>query len=434
MAQRTLTRTPRSRASDRLSIPDPASDLPTDEPAAAPTVPRTVPRMRDIAALAGVSQSTVSRVLNDAPTRIPIAPDARERVLLAARKLGYRPNPLARGLRGASTMLLGAVVRDITDPFFAGAIEALSGAAREHGYNVVLGHAHGSADEALALTAVLETRHCDAIVILGDMQDQPSLLADFRDSIVPVVALWQGSSPLEVPSVDVDNRAGIRAGLQHLVDLGHERIAFVSGRLLGDIRERQAAFVEFMEEHFGRVPEGYVQQVPNTPWGGETALYALLEIDPPPTAIVTSTDVLAVGVLHAAYSAGRVVPDQLSVVGFDDILLASHTVPALTTLRMPTGEIVRAGVQLAIDFARDASLPRRPDVKVIQPSLVVRQSTAPPLSAGSQGSAHHDSGRLTLALRLPGGRPPRPGRPPGSTSPARMRLRRFITSFVPRPK
>src|SRR5689334_15040137 len=105
--------------------------------------PRAVTTMRDIAAVAGVSQSTVSRVLNDVPTRVPIAPETRERVTLAARKLGYRPNPLARGLRGAATMLLGAVVRDITDPFFAGAVEALSVAAMDEGYNLVLGHARG---------------------------------------------------------------------------------------------------------------------------------------------------------------------------------------------------------------------------------------------------------------------------------------------------
>jgi DNA-binding LacI/PurR family transcriptional regulator len=96
---------------------------------------------------------------------------------------------------------------------------------------------------------------------------------------------------------------------------------------------------------------------------------------------VTSSDVLAFGVLHAAYSLGRVVPDELSVVGFDDILLASHTVPALTTLRMPTAEIVSEGVELAIALARDASRPRQPAVKVFAPSLIIRQSTAPPRDA-----------------------------------------------------
>jgi len=336
------------------------------------------PTMRDIAKAANVSQSTVSRVLNNAPTRVPIAEETRERVTLAARKLGYRPNPLARGLRGASTMLLGAVVRDITDPFFAGAIEALSIEANARGYNVVLGHAQGRTDQALALTTVLETRHCDAIVLLGDMQDQPRLLADLSTSVVPVVALWQGSSLLEVPTVDVDNVAGVRDGLEHLAGLGHRRIAFVSGRHLGDIREREAAFVDFMTERFGGVPAGYLRQAPNTPSGGEGALGALLELPEPPSAIMTSTDTLAVGVLHAAYSLGRAVPGALSVVGFDDILLASHTVPALTTLRMPTAEIVAAGVQMAIEAARDGAGAHPPLVKVFAPTLIVRQSTAPP--------------------------------------------------------
>jgi len=337
-----------------------------------------VTRMRDIAAAARVSQSTVSRVLNDAPTRVPIAPETRERVIVAARELGYRANPLARGLRGASTMLLGAVVRDIMDPFFAGAVEALSVEAMARGYNVVLGHAHGRADEALALTAVLETRHCDAIILLGDMQDQPRLLADLADSIVPVVALWQGSHALKVPSVDVDNEAGVAAGLEHLASLGHERIAFVGGRHLGDIRERNEAFISFMTARFGGVPDGYVEQVPNTPAGGEAALESLFALERPPTAVATSTDTLAVGVLHAAHRLGLSVPAELSVVGFDDILLASHTVPALTTLRMPTAEIVGIGVQLAIELARDPQARREPTVQIIAPSLIVRDSTAAP--------------------------------------------------------
>ncbi len=334
--------------------------------------------MRDIAQAAGVSQSTVSRVLNEAPTRVPIAAETRERVIRAARELGYRPNPHARSLRGASTMLIGAIVRDFSDPFFAGAIEALAVQAMARGYNVVIGHAHGRVDEGIALTSVLETRHTDAIVMLGDMQDQPRLLDDLRNSAVPVVATWQGTSPLEFPTVDVDERAGIVAGLQHLLSLGHERIAFVSGRLPGDNWQRQDAFTAFMTERFGPLRDGYVQVVDNTLAGGESALKSLLDLDEQPTAIVTSTDLVAVGVLHAAYSFGRMVPDDLSVVGFDDLLLAAHTVPALTTLRMPIAEIVGESVELAIGLARDPTLSREPRVKVFKPTLIVRQSTAPP--------------------------------------------------------
>ena len=190
------------------------NDGPGPEPddVAGPTQRRPVATMRDIAAAAEVSQSTVSRVLSGVPTSVPIAPQTRERVLQASRRLGYRPNPLARGLRGASTNLIGAVVRDFSDPFFAGAIEALVVESMAHGYNVVLGHVHGRLDESISLTSVLETRHTDAIVVLGDIRAQPQLLADLRMSTVPVVALWQGTSPLDFPSADTDDRAGIWAG------------------------------------------------------------------------------------------------------------------------------------------------------------------------------------------------------------------------------
>jgi DNA-binding LacI/PurR family transcriptional regulator len=334
--------------------------------------------MRDIAAKASVSQSTVSRVLNDAPTRVPIAPDTRERVIEAARELGYRPNPLARALRGAPTNLMGAVVRDFSDPFFANAIETLAVEAMANGYNVVLGHAHGRLDEAIPLSEVLETRHTDAIILLGDMQDQPRLLADLRGSQVPVVALWQGSSPREFPTMDVDDRAGVVTGLEHLVELGHRHIAFVSAELPGNNPVREDAYVEFMRDRFGGVPEGYVQHVPNELAGGETALLALLELRDPPTAIVASTDLAAVGVLHAAYSSHRGVPDQLSVVGYDDLPIAAHTVPPLTTLRMPIGEMVEAGVRHAIELARGADGTGEPRIEVFSPSLIVRESTAPP--------------------------------------------------------
>jgi len=133
-------------------------------------------------------------------------------------------------------MLLGAVVRDITDPFFAGAVEALSVAAMGRGYNLVLGHARGRADEALALTAVLETRHCDAIVLLGDLQDQPRLLADLADLVVPVVGLWQGSSPLEVSTVDVDNDASAEASVVEVRGPDAVGALYRIARALSDMR------------------------------------------------------------------------------------------------------------------------------------------------------------------------------------------------------
>jgi DNA-binding LacI/PurR family transcriptional regulator len=334
--------------------------------------------MRDIAAAASVSQSTVSRVLSGVETRVPIAAETRERVIQASRLLGYRPNPLARGLRGASTNLIGAVVRDFSDPFFAEAIEALVKESMAHGYNVVLGHVHPRLEEAIPLTSVLETRHTDAIVLLGDLRVHPQLLADLRSSRVPIVALWQGTSPLEFPSADTDDRAGIQGGLDHLTSLGHRRIAFVSAELPGDFWVREAAYVDFMRERFGGVMDGYVERCPNTLAGGDAALRRLMALPEPPTAVATSTDLIAVGVLHAAHSVGATVPDRLSVVGFDDILISSHTVPALTTSRMPTAKIVRYAINLAISQAHDSDAARGPSLEIFKPDLIIRDSTARP--------------------------------------------------------
>ena len=330
--------------------------------------------MKDVARAAGVSQSTVSRILNDAPLRIPVSPGTRERVHTVAAELGYRPHPFARALRGAPTMLLGAVVRDITDIFFATAIEALSIGARNRGYSVVLGHAGQRADEALALTAVLEARQCDAIVLLGDFTDEPRLIKDLRDAAMPVVALWHGSNLDGFPTVTVDNADGIHAALSHLVELGHERIAFVGGAPLGDIRERQAAYEDFLSERGLRQPARYVQHVSNTPAGGGDAFSALAALSKPPTAIVAATDVLAIGVVYAAHSSGLMIPRDLSVVGFDDIPLAAATYPGLTTVRMPVAAMVSAAIELAIGGLGG---PRGLNVSrhSFQPKLVVRRST-----------------------------------------------------------
>ncbi len=333
---------------------------------------RPATTMRDIARATGVSQSTVSRVLSGAPTPVPIAAETRRRVTAAARELGYRPNPLARGLRGAPTMLLGVIVRDITDPFFAGAIEATSLEANKRGYNVVLGHAHESAEEAEALTGILEARHCDAILFLGDLRDRSGLVEDLQNCSIPVVALWHGTQDPGILAVSVDNRAGIAAVVDHLVELGHERLAFAGPTHLGDIAEREDAFVATVQDHDLDVRDAYRLVVDNDYQGGERAFDRLMGLAEPPTAIVAPTDVIAIGMLHAALRKGIGVPAEVSITGFDDIPAAEFTVPALTTVRMPTEAMVRTAIDLAIG-TDGVGADRHP---VIEPELVVRASTA----------------------------------------------------------
>jgi DNA-binding LacI/PurR family transcriptional regulator len=337
--------------------------------------------MRDIANAAGVSQSTVSRVLSGSPTPIPIAEETRRKILTTADKLRYQPNPLARALRGAKTMLIGAIVRDITDPFFSVAIEALSSQGMARGYNVVLGNAHSQADEAIALREILETRHCDALVVLGDMRDQPKLIDDLRRTDVPVVELWQGGRPEGVNSVNVDNRAGINAVLEHLADLGHSRIAFVGQLRQGDLQEREAAYVDYLRAKEWLVPDGFLKHAVNTFAGGQEAAQALLKLPEPPTAIVAATDVLAIGALHGAHLRGVTVPDDVSVTGFDDIPLSAFTVPSLTTIHMPTVEMVTEALDIVLgpNDIGDSTSGSDPQVveRVLPGALVIRNSTCP---------------------------------------------------------
>lgn len=333
--------------------------------------------MIDVAAAAGVAQSTVSRILNDSPGLIAVSEETRERVKRIAEELGYSPHPIARALRGAPTMLLGAIVRDITDPFFTGAVEALTIACKARGYSVVLGNARATEDEALAMTAVLEARQCDAIILFGDFTGERRLVEDLRDGHARVVGLWHGSEHEHpFPTVGVNNRSGVRAALDHLAGLGHREIAYVGAASLGDMQERHAAYEEWMCEHGLPIPDGAVQMVPNYFGGGKHALALILEQAPRVSAVLAATDTLAVGLLHAAHTRGIMVPDQLSIVGFDDISMAAVTVPALTTVRMPVTEIVARGVELCIgEHPWSGGWP--PPREKFEPSLIVRGSTGP---------------------------------------------------------
>lgn len=345
--------------------------------AAAGRQPR-IPTMQDIADAAGVSQSTVSRVLTGAPNAIPINPATRERILEVARQMRYRPNPLARGLRGARTMLLGVIVREITDPFFASAVDAISTEANRRGYNVVLGDAHGHTDEVIALRTVLETRHCDAILLLGDTSDQPRLIEDLRDTNVPVVGLWQGTVLMPGMSViSVDNKFGLNGLMDHLLELGHRKIAFVGGvsvegHLIGDMGERRAAFLERAAAEGLETPDVFVRDARNTLSGGAGALRELMALPERPTAIIASTDVLAIGALHAASHMGIRIPGQLSIVGHDDLPMAEYTTPALTTVRMPIAEMAAAGVKAAIGDSQDSEATA---LQILTPKVVVRESS-----------------------------------------------------------
>jgi DNA-binding LacI/PurR family transcriptional regulator len=337
------------------------------------------PTLRQISQIAGVSPSTVSRILSGADFRVPIAADTRERVLRVVAEVGYTPNPLARALRGARSKLLGLIVRDVSDPFFALAIEAITGAAHQRAYGLVLGNARYRASEAVALQEALATWHCQALILLGDMRDQPMLMNQLLRTELPVVGLCMGSRAPRMPVINVDNAAGTRAALELLHQLGHRRIAFVRGSyIFGDGRERQMAYRAYMRERRLPLPREYVQASDNDLAGGFNAARALLGLPHPPSAIYAASDKLALGVLKAAATCGVRVPEDLSVVGFDDIPMGAYVTPALTTVRQPVEQMAKLAVETALKLVNGAAA----DVarRTVAPTLVERESCGAPSS------------------------------------------------------
>jgi len=338
--------------------------------------------IRDVAKQASVSPSTVSRVLTGSSTQIPISEKTRVRVKQVATDLGYRPHPSARALSGKSTGLLGVIVRELDDPFFAQLTEVLSNVAKEKGYDLVLGNAKREPEIALALRErMLDLGYCDGLLLCGDLRESSedrSFLAKMGGNH-QVVSVACGSEQLarSIPSVGVDNRSGTVQALEHLLDLGHRRIACLDAGRGGDLWDRLTAFRHFMVESFGGVPEDYVQQADNSCRGGYEATKRLLSLASPPSAIFAMDDMMAIGALAAAADATCAVPGRLSIVGFDDLDVSGFVRPALTTLRQPMELIGRQAMELLLNMIRgELSSDPWPTVW-LDPVLVVRDSSGP---------------------------------------------------------
>jgi LacI family repressor for deo operon, udp, cdd, tsx, nupC, and nupG len=330
----------------------------------------------DVARLAGVSQSTVSRVLNQAQADL-ISPETRARVMEAARELGYSPNPFARALRGKPSHLLGLIVRDISDPFFARMTAEITTQARLQNYHIVLGHARGSPQEALEFNDILDARHTDGVFLLGDLQGDEAALQEMLRFTHALVAMCRGPSPASLYTVNTDNYAGTNALLDHLTGLGHRKIGFINGGWLGDMRERGEAYHLYIEQNNLPRHAGWVQDEKNDPQGGYLAMSRILALAERPTAVFASDDMMAIGAIKAAQTVGCKVPEHISVVGFDDIEFASYFCPALTTVCQPVAKIVSTALELMLQLISDPET--LPEEKVIRlaPHLVVRQSSGP---------------------------------------------------------
>ena len=339
--------------------------------------------IRDVAEQAGVSQSTVSRVLNSRDTQIRISQETRQRVHEVAEELGYRPHPGARSLSGSSTGLIGLITREINDPFFAELIDVISNVAKDEGYDLVLGNAKREPENALALREkMLDPRHCDGLLLCGDLresaEDHTFLDSMGRDHRLVSVSRGSQHLVLNTPSVAVDNHKGVLLALDHLAQLGHQRIACLDVGRVGDLWERLDAYRDFMQERFGAVPEEYVQPTKNSYKGGYKATKRLLSLPTPPTALFAMDDMMAIGAMGAAVDMGWAVPADLSIIGFDDMKVGAYVRPALATVRQPMDELGRKAIELLLTMIEAEEPCEHCPQLLLEPKLIIRESCAPP--------------------------------------------------------
>jgi DNA-binding LacI/PurR family transcriptional regulator len=331
------------------------------------TAASSAPTMADVAQRAGVSHQTVSRVLNDAQA---VRPQTREAVLKAIADLGYRRNQAARALVTRRSGLIGVIADELRLYGPASTVSSVAQAAREAGYGITLDLLWDVTGSSVA--AALEhqlSQAVEAVVLVavhGELPDADAL----RGLSVPVIAL-DGFLGDETPTAGVDHHAGGVMATRHLLDLGHRRIAHITGPADWTQAEaRQAGFLEAL----GRVgvEPGPVVTGDWSPRAGYAGCLQIFDEDPSTTALFVANDQMAMGALRALAEAGRAVPDDVSVVGFDDIPEASFSQPPLTTIRQDFAELGREAVRLVVGAIGGERLP----TTLVPPRLVTRASSA----------------------------------------------------------
>ncbi|MEO1093112.1 MAG: LacI family DNA-binding transcriptional regulator [Pseudomonadota bacterium] len=323
-----------------------------------------MPTIRDVAKHAGVSVGTVSRVLSENET---VQPDYRERVRAAIRALGYKPNFAARALRTNKVDVIGLLLPDITNPFFAQLAKSVEMEAAAHGHFVILANSHDDPEiERRQISALLDRSPRGLIVAAASDSEAAEVEAD-----VPILSIDRrlGTHPL----ASVDNRGGAAMVADHLYELGHRAIAYIAGPQTTEVgRIRKYGFVDRMSA-LSTVAAPIEVEVYEGKFcfeSGEEIAKAVLTGLSPPTAIASANDQIAIGALRAARDLGMDVPGEVSVAGFDDIELSSLVVPRLTTISQPTAALAKAAISQIFDH------PDEPQDAILPGVLVKRGSTA----------------------------------------------------------
>lgn len=356
---------------------------PVESPSARPTRPGPAPRsetsLRDVARLAGVSPSTASRVVSGSDH--PVSAESRARVLEAAQRLRFQPNRLARALATARSQTIGVVVHDAADPYFAQIIRGMEDVVGDHDHALFVASSDRDRETELASIRAFQSHQVDAIVLAASGIDQPDHLAEVSRLLNLFVSrggfvVSLSENPYPSPGVRIDNHGVAAMATSHLIELGHRRIAFLAGpNELFVNSVRLGGYRSALDDAGISYDPDLVFEGGFTLDGGRRAS-KLMKDAGGVTGIVAANDLMAMGALRGLSDLGLTIPDDVSVVGIDDIIFTEYAPVPLTTIHVPLAELGSMGARLVMSLLNGGG----PESGVTPHHLIRRQSTAPPPS------------------------------------------------------
>ena len=334
-------------------------------------MPRTT--LKNLAVRAGVHPSTISRVVNNDPL-LRVSAETRARIEALLRETGYRPDAVARSLKLRQTDVLAMVIPDITNPLFAGIFLGIEDAASKRGYSVLLANTGQSPERERDQIDTFQARRVDGLVLASAVLRDPSVAWLRQQGIAHV--LVNRYSDRRDRFVGADDFGGAKTAMEHLLSLGHRRIAHLAGgRNISTAVERRRGYLAAFREAGIAPDRGLVVEAGYREETGRAAMERLLSLATPPTAVFAVNDMAAIGAQAAILERGLRIPGDIALVGYNDVPLASRLEPPLTTLRVPVKDFGRISAEMLIERIQTGRTTRRR--VILQPELIVRGSTVP---------------------------------------------------------
>jgi DNA-binding LacI/PurR family transcriptional regulator len=328
--------------------------------------------IKEVARLAKVSTATVSRTINGSDK---VTAETAQRVRSAIETLKFYPNTNARALGSGRSSLYGLIISDITNPFFPELVKSFEDVAVQFGQEVLIANTNYDPHRMEVCVSRMLQRKVDGVAIMTSEMDE-HLIDELSSRSIPLVFLDTGTPQKGISNIAIDYASGIDAAVEHLTELGHTSIGFISGPMtLTSARVRRRAFMQSLKRKGLYLDRKLIEEGNHRMDGGHEAMIRLLAKDHRPTAVLTSNDMTAIGAIGALSEHGLKVPRDISVIGFDDIELSAFTQPALTTVRLSRPEIAKVAFRALYNSRGDASA--KGAEYTIQPVLIERKSTGP---------------------------------------------------------